>query len=53
MNEQIPEIEQSKITYDSYYNYQNFAVMNLLLDRRTSLHYEEGVPAFYTGTRYF
>ena len=50
MDEQITELEQHKITYDSYYNYQNFSS-----DEPTArinrtpffLKYEEGVPAFY------
>jgi hypothetical protein len=50
MDEQIDLIEQQKITYDSYYNYQNFSS-----DEPTArinrtpfyLKYEEGVPAFY------
>ena len=31
MTTELNELEFTKITYDSYYNYQNLAVMNLLL----------------------
>ena len=46
----IEEIEQSKITYDSYYHYQNFSSDEPTARiNRTPFYfkYEEGVPAFY------
>ena len=46
----IPEIEQSKITYDSYFNYQNFSSDEPTARiNRTPFYikYEHGLPAFY------
>ena len=50
MDEQITDIEQRKITYDSYFNYQNFSSdEHTARINRTPFYikYEEGVPAFY------
>lgn len=50
MDEQTELIEQQKITYDSYYNYQNFSSDEPTARiNRTPFYikYEEGVPAFY------
>ena len=50
MTTQLEELEITKITYDSYYNYQNFSSDEPTARiNRTPFYvkYEEGVPAFY------